>query len=45
LKGPIDLDAFFDTHGSASSVLRTPFSAAMMPAPGALRAGPAATSA
>src|SRR5215218_1870799 len=38
LQGPIDLDAFFDTHGSASCAPNT-FSAAMMPAHEVLRAG------
>src|SRR5215208_2730802 len=36
LQGSIDLDAFFDTHGSASCAPNT-FSAAMMPALEALR--------
>src|SRR5215216_2988066 len=36
LQGPIDLDAFFDTHGSASCAPNT-FSAAMMPPHEALR--------
>src|SRR5918999_65182 len=37
LQGPIDLDAFFDTHGGASCAPNT-FSGAMMPAHEALRA-------
>src|SRR5215217_3204604 len=38
LQGPIDLDAFFDAHGSASCAPNT-FSAATVPAHEVLRAG------